>query len=75
MVPSYKALFEHNDPTARMIALANHNNDLAEYWEWSDTGLFGVDPTHWYQAITRKVDLIGDVGGELAALIARRAEE
>jgi hypothetical protein len=38
-------------------------------------GGFGVDPTHWYAAITRKVDLIGDVGGELAALIAKRAEE
>jgi hypothetical protein len=38
-------------------------------------GGFGVDPTHWYQAITRKVDLIGEVGGELAALIAKRAEE
>ena len=36
MVPSYKALFEGNDPSGRMIALANHNNDLAEYWEWSD---------------------------------------
>jgi hypothetical protein len=38
-------------------------------------GGFGVDPTHWYEAITRKVDLIGEVGGELAALIAKRAEE
>jgi hypothetical protein len=40
----------------------------------SDGG-FGVDPTHWYEAITRKVDLIGEVGGELATLIAKRAEE
>jgi Domain of unknown function (DUF4159) len=46
MVPDYKALFENDDPHRRMIALANHNNDLAEYWEWSDTGLFGVDPTN-----------------------------
>jgi Nitrate and nitrite sensing len=38
-------------------------------------GGFGVDPTHWYEVITRKVDLIGEVGGELAALIAKRAEE
>jgi methyl-accepting chemotaxis protein len=38
-------------------------------------GGFGVDPTHWYEAMTRKVDVIGEVGGELAALIARRAEE
>ena len=46
MVPEYKALFERNDPAGRMIALANHNNDLAEYWEWSDRGYFGVDPTN-----------------------------
>lgn len=46
MVPEYKALFEGNDPAGRMLALANHNNDLAEYWEWSDRGYFGVDPTN-----------------------------
>jgi Domain of unknown function (DUF4159) len=46
MVPTYKALFEHDDPNSRMIALANHNNDLAEYWEWSDRGFFGIDPTN-----------------------------
>ena len=46
MVPEYKALFEGNDPKGRMIALANHNNDLAEYWEWSDRGFFGIDPTN-----------------------------
>jgi hypothetical protein len=40
------ALYEDNDPSRRMVALANHNNDLAEYWEWSDSGLFGVDPTN-----------------------------
>jgi hypothetical protein len=46
MVPEYKALFDRNDPNGRMVALANHNNDLAEYWEWSDRGYFGVDPTN-----------------------------
>ena len=46
MVPDYQALFENNDPNGRMIALANHNNDLAEYWEWSDRGFFGIDPTN-----------------------------
>jgi hypothetical protein len=40
--PSYFAMFEHNDPAGRMIALANYNNDLAEYWEWSATGMFPV---------------------------------
>jgi hypothetical protein len=46
MIPDYKALFEGNDPRGRMVALANHNNDLAEYWEWSDRGFFGIDPTN-----------------------------
>jgi hypothetical protein len=45
MVPGFHALFENNDPKERMIALANHNNDLAEYWEWSDTGFFPVVST------------------------------
>jgi hypothetical protein len=43
--PSYFAMFENNDPAGRMIALANYNNDLAEYWEWSATGMFPVNFT------------------------------
>jgi len=38
-------------------------------------GGFGVDPTHWYEAMTRKVDVIDEIGGELADLIAKRADE
>ena len=46
VTPRYMALFENNDPNGRMIALANHNNDLAEYWEWSAEGLYSEDPTN-----------------------------
>jgi hypothetical protein len=46
VTPSYRAIFEDNDPTGRMMVLANHNSDLAEYWEWSTSGLFAVDPTN-----------------------------
>ncbi len=46
VIPSYRAIFENNDPSRRMIALANWNNDLAEYWEWSAEGLFNPDPTN-----------------------------
>ena len=46
VVPRYMAMFEQNDPSRRMIALANWNNDLAEYWEWSAEGLFNPDPTN-----------------------------
>lgn len=43
VTPRYLALFENNDPARRMLVLANHNSDLAEYWEWSAEGLFPVD--------------------------------
>jgi hypothetical protein len=45
VIPAYYAMYEDNDPTKRMIALANHNNDIAEYWEWSAEGLYNPDPT------------------------------
>jgi hypothetical protein len=44
--PAYLAMFENNDPSGRMIALANWNNDLGDYWEWSAEGLYGSDPTN-----------------------------
>jgi len=44
--PDYFAMFENNDPSGRMIALANWNNDLGDYWEWSAEGLYGSDPTN-----------------------------
>jgi hypothetical protein len=46
VTPRYMALFENNDRDGRMIALANHNSDLAEYWEWSAEGLYSEDPTN-----------------------------
>lgn len=39
----FYGIFEDNDPTKRMLAIANYNNDIAEYWEWSDMGLFPVE--------------------------------
>jgi len=46
VTPRFMAMFENNDPKGRMIALANHNSDLAEYWEWSAEGLYSQDPTN-----------------------------
>jgi hypothetical protein len=40
---TYWGLFESNDPRKRMYAIANRDNDLGEYWEYSATGLFPVD--------------------------------
>ena len=45
-VPSYWAVFEDNDPKKRMLAIANRDNDLSEYWEYSDTGFYAVDLTN-----------------------------
>ena len=41
----YFGIFEDNDPSKRMLALINHNSDIAEYWEWSAEGMFPVDIT------------------------------
>lgn len=43
LTPSYWGLFEQNDPQKRMVAIANVNNDISEYWEFSGTGLYIVD--------------------------------
>jgi hypothetical protein len=45
-VPSYWGLFEQNDPRKRLMVVANVNQDLSEYWEFSDTGLAPVELTN-----------------------------
>ena len=44
--PRYMGIFEDNDPGKRLMVLANHNSDLAEYWEWSANGFLPVDITN-----------------------------
>ena len=46
VTPSYRVIFEDNDPEERIMVLANHNSDLAEYWEYAAEGYFPVDPTN-----------------------------
>lgn len=36
--PMFFALFEDNDTTKRMLAIANYQNDLSEFWEAVETG-------------------------------------
>jgi hypothetical protein len=43
MPPMFYAMFENNDRNGRVMAMANVNNDLGEYWEFSDTGYAPVD--------------------------------
>jgi hypothetical protein len=44
--PSYYGLFEDNDPSKRLIVVANFDNDVPEYWEWSGEGLFPFDASN-----------------------------
>jgi len=39
----FYGVFEDNDPTRRLLMIVNFNNDVAEYWEFSDTGMFPID--------------------------------
>ena len=41
--PSFYAMFENNNRNGRVMAMANVNNDLGVYWEFSDTGYAPVD--------------------------------
>ncbi|MND06663.1 hypothetical protein D3C83_281640 [compost metagenome] len=43
MKAEFWGIFEDNDPAKRMIAIANYNNDIGDYWEYSATGFFPVD--------------------------------
>jgi len=40
---TFLGIFENNDPTRRPMAVINYNGDMAEYWEFSDTGWFPID--------------------------------
>jgi hypothetical protein len=39
-------LFEDNDPKKRLMAVINYNNDISEYWEFSDTGMFPMQASN-----------------------------
>ncbi|MEX2178124.1 MAG: DUF4159 domain-containing protein [Gemmatimonadaceae bacterium] len=36
--PVYYAIFPDNDPTRRIMAIINYNNDIGEWWQWSSRG-------------------------------------
>ena len=42
-VPVYMGLHEDNDPKKRLMVIANYNNDIGEYWEFSDVGWYPID--------------------------------
>jgi len=44
--PSYYGVFEDNDPAKRLMVVANFDNDVPEYWEWSGEGLYPFDASN-----------------------------
>jgi hypothetical protein len=44
--PRFVGVFLDNDPGKRLLVLANFNNDVGEYWEFSDTGWTAIDLTN-----------------------------
>lgn len=46
ILPTYYGIYEDNDPRKRLMVIANLDNDVAEYWEWSGQGLFPVDTSN-----------------------------
>jgi hypothetical protein len=40
--PEYYGLFEDNDQKKRLMAIANYNTNLAEYWQVADAGFFPI---------------------------------
>jgi len=41
--PLYLGIFEDNDPSKRLMAIINFNNDIGDYWEWSDAGFLPIE--------------------------------
>jgi hypothetical protein len=46
IAPSYYGIFEDNDPSKRLMVIANFDNDVPEYWEWSGEGLYPFDASN-----------------------------
>ena len=41
--PLWYGIYEDNDRTKRLQVMINANNDMAEYWEFSDRGYYPID--------------------------------
>jgi hypothetical protein len=44
--PNYYGIYEDNDPAKRLMVVANFDNDVPEYWEWSAEGFYPVDASN-----------------------------
>ena len=41
--PYFMGIHQDNDPEKRLLVIANFNNDIGDYWEYSDMGYFPID--------------------------------
>ena len=39
----FHGIFEDNDPAKRLMVIVNYNNDIGDYWEWSDAGFVPIE--------------------------------
>jgi Domain of unknown function (DUF4159) len=39
----FYGVFEDNDPSKRLMVIVNYNNDIGDYWEYSDMGYFPIE--------------------------------
>lgn len=46
MKSEFYGIFEDNDPKKRLMAVINYNNDISEYWEFSDVGMFPMEASN-----------------------------
>jgi hypothetical protein len=44
--PRFWGLYADNDKSRRMLAVAGAGGDIGDLWEWSDRGVFPIDPTN-----------------------------
>ena len=44
--PVFRAIFENDDPSRRIMVLANFNTDVSNYWEYSATGFTPVSESN-----------------------------
>ena len=44
--PIFRAMYEENDPKKRMQIMVNYQNDISEFWEFSQTGQYAIDETN-----------------------------
>lgn len=39
----FYGVFEGDDPEGRLMVVVNYNNDIGDYWEWSDSGFVPIE--------------------------------